>query len=33
MLITLLILKIHTALFGLQQSGYIMGTRARFPKY
>lgn len=32
MLITFLILKINTVLFGLQHSGYVMGTRARIPK-
>lgn len=33
MLITFLILKVCTALFGLQCKGYVIGTRVRLPKY
>lgn len=32
MLITFFILKINTVLFGLEHSGYAMGTRVRLPK-
>lgn len=32
MLITFLILKINTVSFGLQHSGYVIGTRVRLPK-